>query len=290
MVASIVLPPALPVLAGLLPRRQGHLETQPPARRRPTTSLVAAAQVGLEITFLAHQAWLMVDAIVRTLVRLSSRGGTCSSGRPPHRRRRTAISTCSASTGRWPAASCSLPSSVVAAIASQARRGLDRRPVRRAVARSAAGSRRQISLPPGDRRTAAARRPQDVDDAASDRAAGPGGSSRPSSAPRPRAAARQLPGRPATGRRPPHLADQHRHVPARHRRPPATSAGSARSRWSSGSRRRSRRSAASSASAAISTTGTTRGPCNGWSPSTSRRSTAATSPATCWRCPTPVAR
>ena len=34
------------------------------------TSALAAAHVGLGFTFLAHQAWLMVDAIVRTLARL----------------------------------------------------------------------------------------------------------------------------------------------------------------------------------------------------------------------------
>src|SRR4029079_7036914 len=32
---------------------------------------VAAAKVLLEITFLAHQTWVMLDAIVRTLVRLA---------------------------------------------------------------------------------------------------------------------------------------------------------------------------------------------------------------------------
>ena len=48
----------------------GDLEAQPPAGRRRRTSRLAAAQVGLGITFLAHQAWLMVDAIVRTLARL----------------------------------------------------------------------------------------------------------------------------------------------------------------------------------------------------------------------------
>ena len=48
----------------------GHLQAQPPASGRPATSSLAAAHVGLGLTFLAHQAWLMVDAIVRTLARL----------------------------------------------------------------------------------------------------------------------------------------------------------------------------------------------------------------------------
>ena len=62
--------------------------------------------------------------------------------------------------------------------------------------------------------------------------------------------------------------------------PPAISAGSARSTRSSASRRRSRPWTASSASAATSTTGTTRATCARWTRNTSRRSTAATSPAT----------
>ena len=48
-----------------------HLETQPRARASPRTCAVAATQVGLDITLLAHQAVLMTDAIVRTLVRLA---------------------------------------------------------------------------------------------------------------------------------------------------------------------------------------------------------------------------
>ena len=48
-------------------------------------AMVAAAQVILEITFLAHQAWVMVDAIVRTLTRLIFTAAICSSGKPPLR-------------------------------------------------------------------------------------------------------------------------------------------------------------------------------------------------------------
>ena len=71
------------------------------------------------------------------------------------------------------------------------------------------------------------------------------------------AAARQFPGEPGSRRRAPHLADQYRALsPVRASRR-AISAGSARSRPSSGWRRRSRHWTSSSASAAISTTGTT---------------------------------
>ena len=118
------------------PAPPGHLEAQPSARRRPTTSSIAAAQVMLDITFLAHQAWLMVDAIVRTLVRLlvtrraparvADRG--TGEGRPRSRPR-------AASTGRWRAASSLAAIAGVLVGVAQAGRGLDRRPVRRAVAR-----------------------------------------------------------------------------------------------------------------------------------------------------------
>ena len=69
VVASFVVPPALPVIAGLIPRRRG-ISKRSHLRDVGGDVIVAAAQVMLEITFLAHQAWLMVDAIVRTLVRL----------------------------------------------------------------------------------------------------------------------------------------------------------------------------------------------------------------------------
>ena len=37
-------------------------------------------QSGLMVIFLAHQAWLMADAIVRTVVRLTITRRNCSSG------------------------------------------------------------------------------------------------------------------------------------------------------------------------------------------------------------------
>jgi cyclic beta-1,2-glucan synthetase len=66
---TIVLPPLIPVFAAILPRRAGvtprsHLGALGADLR------IALAQAVLGITFLAHQAWLMGDAIVRTLVRL----------------------------------------------------------------------------------------------------------------------------------------------------------------------------------------------------------------------------
>ena len=69
VLASLIVPPALPVLAGLLPRRQG-ISKRSHLRAVGADVATASALVGLSITLLAHQAWLMVDAIVRTLVRL----------------------------------------------------------------------------------------------------------------------------------------------------------------------------------------------------------------------------
>jgi cyclic beta-1,2-glucan synthetase len=69
VLASLIVPLALPVLAGLLPRRQG-ISKRSHLRAVGADVALATAQVGLSITLLAHQAWLMVDAIVRTLARL----------------------------------------------------------------------------------------------------------------------------------------------------------------------------------------------------------------------------
>ncbi len=69
VLASLVIPPTLPVLAGLLPRRRG-ISKRSHMRAVGADIALAAAQVGLSVALLAHQAWLMIDAIVRTLTRL----------------------------------------------------------------------------------------------------------------------------------------------------------------------------------------------------------------------------
>jgi cyclic beta-1,2-glucan synthetase len=69
VLAALLVPAALPVLAGLLPHRQG-ISKRSHLRAVGADVALAAAQVGLGLTFLAHQAWLMVDAILRTLARL----------------------------------------------------------------------------------------------------------------------------------------------------------------------------------------------------------------------------
>ncbi len=69
ILASMLVPAMLPVLAGLLPRRRG-ISKRSHLRAVATDLVLAAAHVTLGITFLAHQAALMLDAILRTLVRV----------------------------------------------------------------------------------------------------------------------------------------------------------------------------------------------------------------------------
>jgi cyclic beta-1,2-glucan synthetase len=66
---SILLPPLLPAITGIIPRRTGvsllnHLRT---LRGDFALGLLQSAFL---VTFLAHQAWVMVDAVARTLFRL----------------------------------------------------------------------------------------------------------------------------------------------------------------------------------------------------------------------------
>ena len=70
VLGALIIPAALPVAQGLLPRRQS-ISKRSHVRAIASDMAVAATQVGLDITLLAHQAALMADAIVRTLVRLA---------------------------------------------------------------------------------------------------------------------------------------------------------------------------------------------------------------------------
>jgi cyclic beta-1,2-glucan synthetase len=69
VLACFILPQALPILPGLLPRRQG-ISKRSHLRALGSDVAVGVAHVGLSITLLPHQAWLMLDAIVRSLTRL----------------------------------------------------------------------------------------------------------------------------------------------------------------------------------------------------------------------------
>jgi cyclic beta-1,2-glucan synthetase len=70
--ACIVIACLLPALAMLVPRRRGFGK-RVFARRAGSEIEIALAQGALSLVFLAHQAWLMSDAVLRTLVRLARR-------------------------------------------------------------------------------------------------------------------------------------------------------------------------------------------------------------------------
>jgi cyclic beta-1,2-glucan synthetase len=65
----ISIPPLIPVLIGLAPRH-GGISRRTHIRGVLSDFSLAISHIGLTITFLAYQAWLMSDAILRTLVRL----------------------------------------------------------------------------------------------------------------------------------------------------------------------------------------------------------------------------
>ena len=66
---TILLPTLIPVISVLLPRRAG-ISARSHFGTLGTELGLALSQSALIVTFLAHQAWLMGDAITRTLVRL----------------------------------------------------------------------------------------------------------------------------------------------------------------------------------------------------------------------------
>jgi len=69
ILAVIAIPALLPFLVGLNPRR-GEISKRSHLRGALTDLSLGASQIGLTVTFLAYQTWLMSDAILRTLVRL----------------------------------------------------------------------------------------------------------------------------------------------------------------------------------------------------------------------------
>ncbi|HET6676245.1 MAG TPA: hypothetical protein VFG71_12950, partial [Nitrospiraceae bacterium] len=70
ILATIAVPSLLPFLLGLYPRRRG-ISMRSHVRGALADLTLGVTQIGLTITFLAYQAWLMTDAILRTLSRLA---------------------------------------------------------------------------------------------------------------------------------------------------------------------------------------------------------------------------
>ena len=69
VVGTIAFPALFHFVTGLLPPRRG-ISKRSHFRALITDLTIAASQIALTMTFLAHQAWLMADAILRTLVRV----------------------------------------------------------------------------------------------------------------------------------------------------------------------------------------------------------------------------
>ncbi len=69
IIGSMILPAVIPVLDGLIPRRWG-ISKRSHLGAVGHDIAIALSQTLLAITMLSHQAWLMVDAVARTLVRL----------------------------------------------------------------------------------------------------------------------------------------------------------------------------------------------------------------------------
>jgi cyclic beta-1,2-glucan glucanotransferase len=69
VVATLAIPPLLPAVSGVVPHRLG-LSQRRHWRAVGVDFTLALLQIALLVSLVAHQAWLMSDAIVRTLVRL----------------------------------------------------------------------------------------------------------------------------------------------------------------------------------------------------------------------------
>ena len=69
ILATVAIPALLPFFIGLYPRRKG-ISKRSHFRGVLSDLALGASQIGLTLTFLAYQTWLMSDAILRTLARL----------------------------------------------------------------------------------------------------------------------------------------------------------------------------------------------------------------------------
>src|SRR5205814_8048880 len=69
VVTTIAVPASLFLLSGVIPRRRG-ISKRSHVRAVGRDIGLAGSQIALTITMLAHQAWVMSDAIARTLVRV----------------------------------------------------------------------------------------------------------------------------------------------------------------------------------------------------------------------------
>jgi cyclic beta-1,2-glucan synthetase len=69
VLATMAVPAFVPVFGGFIPQRRG-ISKRSHIRAVVRDTVLGVSQIGLTITMLTYQAWLMSDAIVRTLVRV----------------------------------------------------------------------------------------------------------------------------------------------------------------------------------------------------------------------------
>ncbi len=70
ILATIIIPPLIPFLAGLNPRLGGAASNRAYFRDLASDLSLGLSKAGLALTFMAYEAWSMSDAILRTLFRL----------------------------------------------------------------------------------------------------------------------------------------------------------------------------------------------------------------------------
>lgn len=70
ILATIAIPPLLPVMAGVTTPPRPGISWRSHFQALSKDVVLALSQIAFSIAFLAHQAWLMIDAIARTLYRL----------------------------------------------------------------------------------------------------------------------------------------------------------------------------------------------------------------------------
>src|SRR5258708_33688686 len=68
----MIIPSLLPSIQGIVPRQKG-IAKRSHWRGVGRDLAVSAIEIGFLITFLAHQAWVMTDAVIRTMFRLFRR-------------------------------------------------------------------------------------------------------------------------------------------------------------------------------------------------------------------------
>ena len=101
ILSTIVLPPLIPVIVDIAGRRPG-VTLHSHFRALRAEFGLGLVQSGLMVIFLAHQAWLMGDAILRTVVRLTiARRRLSSNGCQRPTRRSAVVRAFGASTEAW---------------------------------------------------------------------------------------------------------------------------------------------------------------------------------------------